>query len=77
MKHFLASVCIAISGLAAFGGDLPAQKLKVYILAGQSNMQGHGRIEMEKAGDLEDAAALGRLDPAVMAGFDSVRYESK
>lgn len=31
--------------------------VRVFVLAGQSNMQGHGRIEMEQEGDLADAAA--------------------
>ncbi|MEM7234219.1 MAG: sialate O-acetylesterase [Planctomycetota bacterium] len=30
--------------------------IKVFILAGQSNMQGHGRIKLGKVGDLEHAA---------------------
>lgn len=30
--------------------------VKVFVLAGQSNMQGHGRITMEKEGDLPHAA---------------------
>ena len=30
--------------------------IKVFVLAGQSNMQGHGRIKMDKDGDLDYAA---------------------
>jgi len=33
-----------------------SKPVKVFILAGQSNMQGHGRIEMGKEGDLPHAA---------------------
>jgi len=33
-----------------------AGKVKVFVLAGQSNMQGHGRISMGKDGDLDYAA---------------------
>ena len=36
----LASVCVA----AVLCVALPAQKLKVYILAGQSNMEGHAKV---------------------------------
>ena len=35
--------------------------VKVFILAGQSNMQGHGRIEMGKDGDLGYAAKQERF----------------
>lgn len=33
-------------------------KVKVFILAGQSNMQGHGRISLDKDGDLDYTAKL-------------------
>lgn len=43
--------CVALSGLAVtpglFGQTVPANgKLKVFILAGQSNMEGHGEIKL-------------------------------
>lgn len=47
--------------IAALGGLLLSplaakEPIKVFILAGQSNMQGHGRISMDKDGDLDYAA---------------------
>ena len=47
--------------IAALGGVLLAtldakEPIKVFVLAGQSNMQGHGRIAMGKDGDLDYAA---------------------
>jgi hypothetical protein len=44
---------ISISHLPAVVASKP---IKVFILAGQSNMQGHGRISMKKDGDLPYAA---------------------
>ncbi|MGI9244961.1 MAG: sialate O-acetylesterase, partial [Verrucomicrobiales bacterium] len=42
---------------AAPADDVDTSKpVKVFILAGQSNMQGHGRISMGKEGDLDHAA---------------------
>ena len=41
-KHSFLPCALAVSLMTA---ALQAQKLKVYILAGQSNMQGHARVE--------------------------------
>jgi alpha-galactosidase len=51
----LAALCTPHSILAQDTGS--KAKIKVFILAGQSNMQGHGRISMNKDGDLDYAAA--------------------
>jgi alpha-galactosidase len=46
-----------LSPATGFAGEIDASKpIKVFVLAGQSNMQGHGRIEMGKEGDLPHAA---------------------
>ena len=42
MKNLTLALCI--SALALSFSDLHAQKLKVYILAGQSNMEGHAKV---------------------------------
>ena len=42
MKHLTRSIYIC--ALALLGTGLHAQKLKVYILAGQSNMEGHAKV---------------------------------
>jgi len=56
---------VAILSTAALFGVHPSfaqqKPIKVFILAGQSNMQGHGRISMEKDGDLEYAAKQERF----------------
>ncbi len=48
MKHLARSncarACVSIVCLALVDGGLAAQKLKVYVLAGQSNMQGHAQV---------------------------------
>ena len=44
MKQALAVVAVVITGLASAAAT-EAKPLKVYILAGQSNMEGHARIE--------------------------------
>lgn len=44
MKHLARSNCIWIGAVALLLTSLPAQKLKVYILAGQSNMEGHAKV---------------------------------
>ena len=43
MKHFLTAVLTVIS-LVACGANAEAKPLKVFILAGQSNMEGHAEI---------------------------------
>jgi alpha-galactosidase len=52
----LSSVLFAAALLAAPAGAEEKRPIKVFILAGQSNMQGHGRIAMGKDGDLDYAA---------------------
>ena len=42
MKHLTRLTCICVFALVQAG--LQAQKLKVYILAGQSNMEGHAKV---------------------------------
>ena len=42
MKHLTISTCLC--ALALLHTGLHAQKLKVYILAGQSNMEGHAKV---------------------------------
>ena len=60
---FLRFALLLLSVATLAGTLLPTQAwaekkgtLKVFILAGQSNMQGHGRIEMGNDGDLDYAA---------------------
>ena len=43
MKKRTCSICLCALALVHTG--LHAQKLKVYILAGQSNMEGHAKVE--------------------------------
>ena len=45
MKNLTRSSCTVLGALALFAPDLDAQKLKVFILAGQSNMEGHAKVE--------------------------------
>ena len=52
-KHFVIISLLAASLVPAAHAKDP---VKVFILAGQSNMQGHGRIAMGKDGDLDYAA---------------------
>lgn len=52
MKFPLFFTGLAFIATSAFG----AESIKVFILAGQSNMQGHGRTSMGKDGDLDHAA---------------------
>ena len=49
--------CLALALLGSTAFASADQKVKVFILAGQSNMQGHGRIKLGKDGDLPYAAA--------------------
>ena len=58
MKHrlILSIVLAIVSGSANHSLGEEKTPIKVFILAGQSNMQGHGRIAMSKDGDLEFAA---------------------
>ncbi len=53
-KVVLIICCITMN---IYSDEIDSSKpVKVYILAGQSNMQGHGRISMGKDGDLDFAA---------------------
>jgi len=57
----IVSVALGVCAVApapsqAAAGDKAKGPVKVFILAGQSNMQGHGRISMGKDGDLDYAA---------------------
>jgi alpha-galactosidase len=52
------AVCFC-SSLALGGGVDTTKPVKVFVLAGQSNMQGHGHISLGKDGDLEYAARNG------------------
>ena len=49
------SLCL-VAGLLSVAVGAEKKPIKVFILAGQSNMQGHGRIKMGKDGDLPYAA---------------------
>ena len=53
-------IALLICSTALLAEDKVDKKspVKVFVLAGQSNMQGHGRIQMGKEGDLEHAAKL-------------------
>ena len=44
IETVLALAALVITGFA-FNGAAEAKPLKVYILAGQSNMEGHARVE--------------------------------
>jgi len=50
-------ICCCASAGASDSVDT-SKPIKVFVLAGQSNMQGHGRISLEKDGDLDYAAKL-------------------
>ncbi|MHC5064725.1 MAG: sialate O-acetylesterase, partial [Planctomycetota bacterium] len=57
MQTLTRSICL--TALALLHTDLPAQNLKVYILAGQSNMEGHAKVEtFDYIGDDPSTAAL-------------------
>ncbi len=58
MRILVGVVAVALCGASvALGGEVDTSKpVKVFVLAGQSNMQGHGRISMGKDGDLDYAA---------------------
>ena len=51
MIRFVLVFCVAIGMSASIAGAAKPKLVKVFILAGQSNMQGHGRISMKKDGD--------------------------
>ncbi|MGF1583622.1 MAG: sialate O-acetylesterase [Gemmataceae bacterium] len=56
-KGAFAILVVIIAVMAPLQGRSEQKKpVKVFILAGQSNMQGHGRISMGKDGDLDYAA---------------------
>ena len=70
MVNLLLKLVLACPLLALISGDLPAESnenskkpLKVFILAGQSNMQGHARTETLEymANDAESAKTLGEI----------------
>ncbi len=52
----LAAICLLTPFAGAVDRIDTSKPVKVFILAGQSNMQGHGRITMGKDGDLPYAA---------------------
>jgi len=48
VRKFLLFVCTALLASAALAADLPAgKKLEIYLLCGQSNMAGRGKVETE------------------------------
>ncbi len=51
----LTAVSVALRPPTASGAE-DRKPVKVFILAGQSNMQGHGHISLGKDGDLDYAA---------------------
>lgn len=53
---FIAVACLITSHPINQTLGQDKKPIKVFVLAGQSNMQGHGRISMEKDGDLDYAA---------------------
>jgi len=61
MKHLIhpIRVCACLGALALLTADLGAQKLKIYILAGQSNMEGHAKVTtFDYIGEDSETAAL-------------------
>ncbi len=53
---YLLVLLVAVFGVVGQSAGDEKKPIKVFILAGQSNMQGHGRISMNKDGDLNFAA---------------------
>ena len=71
----------AVALLVGPAGAADKRPIKVFILAGQSNMQGHGRIAMGKDGDLDYAAKQKQFaylkKDGKWAERDDVRYYHK
>jgi hypothetical protein len=63
-----AASMLAPAILPGIAGAAPAP-VKVFILAGQSNMVGHGKVEMGR-----DPAAAGKKAKEVKGGIGSLRY---
>ena len=64
MNSLLVTGAVALAAaITPVPGDTidTSKPLKVFVLAGQSNMQGHGRIEMGKDGDLPYTARQDRF----------------
>src|SRR5262245_46112878 len=68
------ALCLALTGLLPLHAAAPSKKLKVFILAGQSNMEGHAKVEtFDYLGDDPTTARLLQQDP-LKAELVKMRY---